>query len=388
MKIKRHFRQLKNDHQEEFCCDVVVIRKRYRGYHRFFISSSIMLLSVIIIAWFASQGRLTGDAFVFLWGLLGLVAVKELVSILISRRIYDHILKPVEELKNGLFEVSRGNYGYKIAPTRAPEISELIRVFNNMSQQLHESEREKSAYETSRRELIASISHDLKTPITSINGYIDGIVEGVADSPEKRDAYYKIIQQNARYMNKLIDDLSLYSQLDLHKLYFECSCLNVNNYVSEVFEELYLELEEQGVEMQLFNRLREPVSLVIDAKLMTRVIRNIVNNAIAYGRPTGARIEFELLADRDRDGVVLKIKDNGPGIEKERLDKIFERFYRGEGSRSGSVGSSGLGLAIAKEVVSAHGGKIWAESTLGEGTTICILLQKNMEATLCQKHGF
>jgi signal transduction histidine kinase len=388
MKHYQKMKQQKRMKSNDICCEDLLLRHQYSRYHRFFIFSPMFLLFAMAVAFFTSRGELPKESYRFLMALVALVTLKEIVGVLVSRRIYNQILKPVEDLKRGLFEVSRGNYGVEVTPGSAPEIAELIHVFNSTSQRLKASEMEKGKYEANRKDLIASISHDLKTPITSINGFIDGILDGVADSPEKQEAYYKIIQQNARYMNRLIDDLLLYSKLDLHKLNFECTSLSINDYVNELFQELELEHEEHGVEMSYQDEMRSPVTLVIDSKLMTRAIRNIVGNAVAYGQKTSARIDFKLSLESGGEWLKLEIKDNGPGIPNEQLEKIFERFYRGDDARTMASGSSGLGLAIAKEIVEAHLGQIWVESELGLGTTIGIRLPLNQEENLCQNQGF
>lgn len=362
------------------CCDNLHLRHNYRRYHRFFVISPLFILVMITVLFFGSRGDIPKESYNIILLVTLIFGLKEIVGLLLSRRIYEHILRPVEDLKRGFYEVSHGNYGVEVKPGLAPEISELIFAFNQMSLQLKASEIEKQKYEENRKELIASISHDLKTPITSINGFVDGILEGVADSPEKQEAYVKIIQQNARYLNRLIDDLLLYSKLDLHKLNFVCSSLSFGDYVEELFRELELEHEENGINMKLTSDLATQIHLEIDPKLMTRAIRNIVSNAISYGKKENANIEFLLKSktskvnDETKHWICLDIKDNGPGIAPEQLERIFERFYRGDNARTMASGSSGLGLAIAKEIVEAHGGRIWVESVLDKGTTIGIEL--------------
>lgn len=377
----RYIRQKKmNACEGEACFGNLHLRHKYRRYHRFFMISPLFIVIIVVILFLGSRGDIPGASYNLLLIVAGVFVIKEIIGLLLSRHIYENILRPVEDLKKGFYEVSHGNYDVEIIPGVAPEITELIYAFNHMSQQLKVSETEKQKYEENRKELIASISHDLKTPITSINGFVDGILEGVADSPEKQEAYIRIIQQNARYLNRLIDDLLLYSKLDLHKLNFDCSELSIAAYISELFQELELEHEENGVQMIFKSMLKTSIFLEIDPKLMTRAIRNIVSNAISYGKKDFPKIEFKLSQKIDTNFICLEIKDNGPGISEDQCNRIFERFYRGNNARTMTSGSSGLGLAIAKEIVEAHKGNIWVNSELGSGTTIGIELPiYNME---------
>lgn len=389
----RKRRQLKHlDKNDERCCEDLILKHQFSRYHRFFLFSPMFLFFAVAVIFFASRGELPKESYKFLVALIILITIKEALGVVVSRRINSQILKPVEDLKRGLLEVSRGNYGVEVRAYANPEIADLVTAFNQMSQQLKASEQEKSKYENNRKELLASISHDLKTPITSINGFIDGILDGVADTPEKQEAYIRIIQQNTRYLNRLIDDLLLYSKLDLHKLNFEFTSLSIKTYLDELFMELALEQEENGVSMHFHDQLDEVIMLNLDPRHMTRAIRNIVANAVVYGRTSSAEIDFKLYRGTSTldietlicgsssgcvtsgDWVSLTITDNGPGIPPDQLHKIFERFYRGDEARTMASGSSGLGLAIAKEIVDAHHGRIWATSTVGTGTTIGISL--------------
>lgn len=355
---------------QEACCPELILKHHFKRYHRFFIFSPLFLLLLVALL-FAMNGENPAH-----WTplaiqiLLGIIFFKEIASFGLSRKIYGRILLPIEKLKEGVYEVTHGNYDVEITTPAAPEISELISAFNQMSTRLRESEALKLKYETNRKELIASISHDLKTPITAINGFTDGILDGVADSPEKREAYIRIIQQNARYMNRLIDDLLLYSKLDLHKLNFEFSPLPFGSYVSEVFSELKLENEENGIAMELNRFFDSDITLPLDSRHFTRAIRNIVANALTHGHSEAPKIIFDIA--QSPEGIHLCIEDNGPGVGDNQLPHLFDRFYRADCSRNSASGSSGLGLAIAREIVQAHQGTISAENGPKGGLRICI----------------
>ncbi len=173
-------------------------------------------------------------------------------------------------------------------------------------------------------------------------------------------------------MNRLIDDLILYSKLDVQKIDFDFRDIDFTLYVEDLYNEMSLELEEQGCILELNNQVNGSVVLPIDGQHLTRAIRNIVSNAVKYNDREQSKIKMDLICEHDR--VELCIQDNGPGIPEDKLKSIFDRFYRVDNARTTDVGGSGLGLAIAKEIVSAHGGTISARSQLGLGTTICIQL--------------
>lgn len=381
------YRQMPEKNQE-VCCEELHLRHEYMRYHRFFMFSPMFLISTLILAFLASRGELPQESYAFLIGIVILVSVKEVAGVLVSRRIYNQILKPVEELKYGLYEVSRGNYDISLSMGSTPEIAELVQAFNRMSERLKASELEKIKYEENRKALIASISHDLKTPITAINGFIDGILEGIADTKEKQESYLTIVSQNAKYMNRLIDDLLLYAKLDLHKLKFDCIALDFEQYVSELFLELSLENEEKGIRLIYNQTLESPTVVCFDPKHLTRAIRNITANAVSYGSVDHPKIVFDLSQNISKTSVILTITDNGPGIMEEHLEQIFERFFRADDARTNASGSSGLGLAIAKEIVEAHSGSIWVKSALQQGTTIGIEIPIGKEGEACQKREF
>lgn len=358
--------------RDDSCCPELILKMHFKRYHRFFIFSPFFLLMVLAMAYLISRSDSPMDSSALLTGFVLIVLLKEVLAFGVSRRIYRKILLPVESLKRAVFQVTQGNYDVQVASQAVPEIADLIEAFNQMSSRLKESEVLKQKYETNRKELIASISHDLKTPITAINGFTDGILDGVANSPEKQEAYIRIIQQNARYMNRLIDDLLLYSKLDLQKLNFEYSPLPFRAYMNELFSELKLETEENGVNMTFENHLDSDVILSLDSRHFTRAIRNIVANALTHGHAQTPCITFELSGTPEM--LMLCIQDNGPGIPPEQLEHIFDRFYRADSSRNSASGSSGLGLAIAREIVQAHQGIITAQSIPGQGAKLCISL--------------
>lgn len=292
--------------------------------------------------------------------------------IYITMRMEKRIMEPIEKLKDGVEQIAKGNYDVRIENEIDNEVGMLIYDFNDMAETLSQAERMKQEYEENRKALIANISHDLKTPITSINGYIEALVDGVVTSPDKVNNYLKIIRNNTTYINNLIDDLFLFSKLDMQKLDFNYEKVEIRSFMSDLMEEFNFILSERNIKFGFEDNLSKELEVNIDRKRIYQVIRNIIGNAVKYGNQQELTIEVNLSSDDKY--IKIEVKDNGPGIPKDKLQHIFNRFYRIDTERTKDFMSTGLGLAIAKEMIEAHGGKIYVTSIIGNGSTFTIQL--------------
>ncbi|EHQ90663.1 HAMP domain-containing sensor histidine kinase [Desulfosporosinus youngiae] len=301
-----------------------------------------------------------------------ILITKEMVHFTFYRRLEKKVFKPIEQLKNGFTEIGQGNYNVSIQPEVQNEFAQLIHSFNEMALKLQESERINQEYEENRKNLVANISHDLKTPITSIQGYLEMIMEGYVTQPEQLNPYLKTIYSNTVYMNKLIDDLFLFSKLDMDKLNMNYEILNIQAYLEDLAIELKFEFEEKQLEFSYRDQTDQDYPVRIDGKRVYQAIRNIVDNAVKYGSEQDLKVVMEL--SEQEEYVCINIADNGPGIPADRLPHIFDRFYRIDLERSKDFVSTGLGLAIAKELIEAQGGKIAVVSISGEGSRFTIKL--------------
>jgi signal transduction histidine kinase len=301
------------------------------------------------------------------------IILKELSTVLFSLHMRKRLMKPLEKLRVAVEEIAKGNYGFTVEEEQFNMVGDLIASFNRMSIELKEAEELKERYEQNRKELIAGISHDLKTPITSIIGYVDAIQSGVATTEEKKEKYLNIIESNAQYTNKLIDDLFLFSKLDINQMQYEFVRMPICEFLQDVIVEKQLELEESGVNVSYTIDIAKDKLLAIDGKMVYRIMSNIMSNAIKYGNKETPEIHIE--ATEEPDGVKVAISDNGQGISQENLEHIFDVFFREDVSRNKEIGGTGLGLSIAKQLVQAHGGAIFATSKIGEGTTITFSLK-------------
>ena len=257
------------------------------------------------------------------------------------------------------------------------EIGQLCQDFEEMRIRLKESTEGKVQYDKESKELISNISHDLKTPITAIKGYVEGILDGVASSPEKLDKYIRTIYSKANDMDRLIDELTFYSKIDTNKIPYTFSKINVASYFKDCVEEVGLDLDANNIELGYFNYVDEDVVVIADAEQMKRVINNIISNSVKYLDKKKGLLNIRI---KDvGDFIQVEIEDNGRGIAAKDLPNIFDRFYRTDSSRNSSKGGSGIGLSIVRKIIEDHGGKIWATSKEGIGTEIHFVLRKYQE---------
>jgi len=300
---------------------------------------------------------------------ISFVSVNLYMSYIFSKRI----LNPVATLKNAATDISSGNLECEIIQEGDQEIKELCHEFEVMRIQLKDSIHMKMKYDDNRNMLVSSISHDLRTPITSIKGYVEGILDGVANTPEKVESYLKTIYSKTEHIDAMIDDLLLYSKLDLKQLPFNFEKTDIAEYIEFCISESVPELLRYNIQIEVENDLNNLSFVMLDRDRMRRVIINIIDNSRKYIDKKQGHIIVKL---RETNlSIIIEIRDNGAGIDKDAIDKIFDRFYRADAARSETTGS-GLGLAIAKQIVEGHRGKIWVVSYGDEGTSILISLAK------------
>ena len=294
--------------------------------------------------------------------------------------IYRSIATPLVKLKKATQNIKEGNLDFVLEVDGDDEFSELCRDFEEMRKRLKESAEEKVLMDKENKELISNISHDLKTPITAVKGYVEGIMDGVADTPEKIDRYVKTIYNKTNEMDHLINELTFYSKIDTNRIPYTFSKLNVEDYFSDCAEEVGLELETRGIELVYANYVEDNVQVIADGEQIRRVIHNIISNAIKYmDKPKGI---IQIRIKDVGDFIQVEIEDNGKGIAAKDLPSIFDRFYRTDVSRHSSKGGSGIGLSIVKKILEDHGGKVWATSRLGIGTIMYFVLRKYQEVPM------
>lgn len=297
-----------------------------------------------------------------------LLGVLLLSSIPITFWLRHSFVRPLNDLKVEMRKIAEGNFSDPVESREKGEIGELFADFEKMRKELKNSADEKVENERKNRELIRNISHDLKTPVTSIKGYVEGIMDGVADSPEKMERYIRTISVKANDMDRLIDELTIYSRFDSNQVPLEIHILDVNAYFDDCSEEVGLDLESKGIKFKYSNTLPVGTKIMADPEQLKRVINNIINNSVKYRKEENSEIRIDI--KEDGDNILVEISDNGRGVKEEDLSRLFDRFYRTDSSRNSREGGSGIGLAIANKIIEDHGGNIWASGE--EGVGLCI----------------
>lgn len=298
--------------------------------------------------------------------------------------IYRGTMVPIKKLQVATKNIKEGNLDFTIDYDEPDEMGDLCRNFEDMRKRLKESTEEKVAAEKENRALISNIAHDLKTPITAVKGYSEGILDGVADTPEKQERYIRTIYNKANDMDRLINELTFYSKIDTNRIPYTFNKINVREYFDDCVEEVGLDLESKNIELSYFNSVENDVLVIADAEQLKRVINNIVGNSIKYmDKPKGY---ISIRVKDVGDFIQVEIEDNGRGIAAKDLPAIFDRFFRADASRNSSKGGSGIGLSIVRKIIEDHGGKIWANSKLGCGTVMYFVLRKYQEVPVNEQN--
>lgn len=322
--------------------------------------------------------------------------------------IYGGIVRPLNELRKATHKMRDGDLDFSIDTTSQDEIGILCQDFEELRKHLKESNEIRLRYEREMRELVSNISHDLKTPLTAIEGYSEGLLDGIATTPEKQERYLRIIHTKAKEMALLVDELSESSKIENGIVPYHFRLVKVVDYFRDCIEDLRMDLLVQNVTLRYENHVAPEIRVVMDPEQVHRVINNIVGNSVKYfptkegtvwitvteepSATSGSKEKEEHRNEKNRDKsskdrktstppptpgkILVEIKDNGSGISPEALPHIFDRLYRADASRHSGTGGSGLGLAIAKKIIEEHGGQIWAESEEGHGTSIFFTLYK------------
>jgi two-component system, OmpR family, phosphate regulon sensor histidine kinase PhoR len=226
--------------------------------------------------------------------------------------------------------------------------------------------------ERTREEFVANVSHELRTPLSMIKGYIETLLDGARNDPEVAERFLRIIERNAQRLDLLIQDLLTISAMESGRVKLDLKPVALRSVVAEVFSDLHSRARTKGI--RLVNQLPE-LGVTGDENRLEQVLANLVDNAIKYGSGNGTVTVGGRAAENG--SVEVFVRDDGPGIPTEALDRVFERFYRVDKARSREQGGTGLGLSIVKHIVQSHGGKVWVKSDVGTGTTFFFTLPKD-----------
>lgn len=293
--------------------------------------------------------------------------------------IYQSMITPLKKLQIAAENIKEGNLDFKLEVDRdvGDEINDLCVSFEDMRRRLKENGEEKIKAEAENKALISNIAHDLKTPITAVKGYAEGILDGVANTPEKVDKYMRIIYNKANEMDTLINELTLYSKIDTNRIPYNFAKIHVAEYFADCIEEVGIDLESRNIGLAYYNYTEDDTLIIADPEQLRRVINNIVGNSAKYMNKAKGFLNIRI---KDvGDFIQVEIEDNGQGIPQKDLPYIFDRFYRADASRNSATGGSGIGLSIVKKIVEDHGGKIWATSKEDTGTIMYFVIRKYQE---------
>lgn len=309
--------------------------------------------------------------------MISVIIILILTSGAFTMWIYRSTVRPINKLRLATNNIKNGNLDFDMDVEGNNEFAELCKDFDNMRKRLKYNAEENVRRDSESKELISNISHDLKTPITAIKGYVEGIMDGVADTDEKMDRYIRTIYTKACDMDNLINELTFYAKVDSDKINYNFIKLNLTEYFNDCIDEIGVDLESRNIELKYINELDKETAIVADPEQFKRVINNIINNSMKYMEINNGVVEVHLY--NEGDDVHIDISDNGKGISQKDIGHIFDRFYRSDTSRNSRTGGSGIGLSIVKKIIIDHGGSITAESIPYEKTTIKIILDRYKE---------
>lgn len=310
--------------------------------------------------------------------IFAIIIILVFTGVMLSLFLHKTLVSPINELNVAMKHIKNGDFEYRLeAKGDGSEIDDMYRNYEDMRLRLKENAEEKIQREKQNRELISNISHDLKTPITAIKGYSEGIIDGIADTPEKMDRYVKTIYNKANDMEKLINELTVYSGIDNNRIPYHFHKILVGEYFRDCIEEVGMDLENKNFKLDYVNLVSLDTMIIADPEQLKRVVNNIISNSVKYMDKPNGEINIRILDEVD--SIRVEIEDNGKGIAQKDLQNIFDRFYRTDASRNSGTGGSGIGLSIVKKIIQDHGGYIWATSKEGEGTCMHFVIRKYVE---------
>jgi signal transduction histidine kinase len=324
------------------------------------------------IAVFGTYRELTGDAMKRMVAISVVVVLMAaavslaLMDRLCARMVYDRVMGPLETLRDGVRRISEGDLSYRISYDRPDEFAPICAAFNDMAARLEESDERERRDQRSHRELIAGISHDLRSPLTSIQGYVEGLIDGVASTPERQRSYLLTVRRKAQELERLVSELFLFSKLDLQDYPCYLREVELGAVVRSQVEEARGQLAERGLGVRA-GEFR-PCRARVDQTLLARCVWNVMDNAAKYDEGGTLTVSVAPVGGE----AVVSLSDDGPGVDPETLGRLFDVFYRADPARRHPESGSGLGLAIVARAMGRMGGV--ARARAPEGGGLCVEL--------------
>lgn len=275
------------------------------------------------------------------------------------------VMEPLEELVKGAFRISDGNLQEEIQYQGEAEFEHLCQTFNAMQKTILEDQEQRLKTEKARSDMVTGISHDLRTPLTSIQGYIKGVLDGVADTEEKKELYLRTAYESTEDMNRLLQKLFDFSRLESGQMPFHMVNVDLSEFLAVCVAQKEALLDENKVQLVLDQEEATP-GILLDVEQFRRVFDNLLENSMKYAGKIPVKIKMQV--SHTEDTVVLQWQDNGPGVPEEKLGHIFERFYRCDESRNQK--GSGVGLYVVRSIIERHGGEVRAKNEEGLALTL------------------
>jgi len=327
------------------------------------------------------EGEFSGPGRILPYFILGCVLLALSVAgvcLWLTSRYTGRITETLNTLRQAADNLQQGELDFEILSCQEQELDQLSQSLEGVRQRLKAAAVAEAAAQEARGLLMANLSHDMRTPITAIKGYVEGIRDGIANTPEKQAHYLDIVYSKTTVLEKLVRNMSDFSEYELGRMQYHFEYVDLAPFLMDLGEEYAL--EAQGAGMTFTCQVPAgPFVVPADRNKIKRVLDNLLSNAIKYGRPNGA---IALTAEEYEKGLVIQLTDNGKGIGAEALRHVFDSFYRADAARSSAVPGSGLGLAICRSIVESHHGKIWLTSEEGAGTRAFVYLPLREEDLL------
>ncbi len=307
--------------------------------------------------------------------LVALLMFSAVVTVCFTFWVANTVSNRVATVAGGIHGLVEGDYATRVPIVGRDEIAGLAADVNTLASRLGDATRQRDALDRERRDLTASISHDLRTPLASIRAMVDALDDHVVEDQDEVARYYAVMRREIERLSRMIDDLFELARLDAGALQLDKQPVALQEVAAEVVDAMTPQARAKGIELTL--RLEShPAPLSLDGGRIERAVANLVRNAIEH-TPAGGRIDVSVGAPNG--AVELHVRDTGEGIDAADLKQIWERFYRGDESRnraSAPMDGAGLGLAIVRGIVEAHGGSVDARSQIGAGSTFTLRLPR------------
>ena len=307
----------------------------------------------------------------FLFNFLMLIAVVYLINWILTHYIFRSIMTPINILVDGVHQIRDGNLTYRIQYNRKDEFSAICSDFNEMADKLLDMVNARQRDETNRRELIAGISHDLCTPLTSIKTYVEGIELGLASTPQRFTHYLDTIKSKTKDLEHIINQLFLFSKIDVGEFPMQMEKIDIGGLLSSYIQVVSEEYKQRSLQINLLENT-QGVMACVDSVQLRNVLSNVLDNAVKYGDKEQGVMDISCRAANGR--LTITLSDNGPGVPSDKWEKLFLVFYRGDEARTNTSKGSGLGLAISAKIMERFNGVIQAGNSPRGGLTISLTL--------------